>query len=217
MTGLWPPMPYFGGKQRSADRIAAGDWRLRALADANILPGFGGVQCSAELSPCGRYRYTLTRRWTAGLPVMTFVMLNPSTAAVVDDPTTRRCIAFARAAGCGGLSLVNLMAWRATNPRDLRTVEDPVGPDNDRWILYTVVTNHPGPLVLAWGSGADWARARARAHTVLVLLAGRPLLCLGLTASGQPRHPLYVKAVTQLRPFNLFADQPDTLQLGRDV
>jgi hypothetical protein len=31
--------------------------------------------------------------------------------------------------------MLNLFAYRATDPRVLRTVADPVGPDNDRHLL----------------------------------------------------------------------------------
>lgn len=75
---------------------------------------------SATISECGRYRYRLTRRFADG-PCATFVMLNPSTAdETIDDPTIRRCRNFAIREGCGGLVVVNLFAYRATDPR-LRT------------------------------------------------------------------------------------------------
>ncbi len=56
-----------------------------------------------------------------GAPVVAlfvvWVMLNPSTADHVhDDPTIRRCMGFARAWGYGGIAVVNLYAWRATDP-----------------------------------------------------------------------------------------------------
>ena len=55
---------------------------------------------AADLSPCGLYRFTLTRTWGAPGARVVFVMLNPSTAdASVDDPTTTRCIGFARELG----------------------------------------------------------------------------------------------------------------------
>lgn len=162
------------------------------------LPGAGNnVRRSAELSACGRYRYRLTRRWGAD-PAVTFVMLNPSTAdAVQDDRTIARCTSFARSAGGGGLDVVNLMGWRSTSPAALRAVPDPIGPANDCWIQAVVEENRPSPVVLAWGAGA----AADRVQTVLRLLTGHQLLCLGVTAAGHPRHPLYVKGCTCLRPY----------------
>jgi hypothetical protein len=75
---------------------------------------------TALLSPCGTFRYRLGRRWSDG-PTVAFVLLNPSTAdEVVDDPTVRRCIRFSERDGYGGLEVVNLYAYVATDPADLR-------------------------------------------------------------------------------------------------
>ena len=62
---------------------------------------------SAVLSPCGAYRYLLTRRLGAGTKHVTFIMLNPSTAdAESDDATARKCMGFARRWGCARLRVV---------------------------------------------------------------------------------------------------------------
>jgi hypothetical protein len=105
-------------------------------------------------------------------------------------------VRFARDHGCGGLSLVNLWAWRATHPAELAGVVDPVGPDNDGWIA-ALARQVEGPLVLGWGVQPS----RARVTTVLGLLGDRPRHCLGRTRDGHPRHPLYVSARTRLIPW----------------
>lgn len=90
------------------------------------------IVTSASIS--GDYRYRLGRAWAGG-PTCTFIMLNPSTAdADQDDPTIRRCVGFAKALGCGALEVVNLYAYRATNPRDLLRQDERVGPENDYWL-----------------------------------------------------------------------------------
>lgn len=143
------------------------------------------MRSGAVFSADGRYRYRLWRRWDRAKPVVAFVMLNPSTASARrDDPTIRRCIAFARAWGFGGLEVVNVFAYRATDPRRLREVADPVGPWNARY-LRTVV-GRAALVVLAWG-------ARASEDEMLAFPGAR---CLGLTRSGQPRHPLYLRRDT---------------------
>jgi hypothetical protein len=59
-------------------------------------------------------------------------MLNPSTADHLKlDPTLTRCALRAAAAGAGGMIVWNLFAWRATDPRDMKSAADPVGPAND--------------------------------------------------------------------------------------
>ncbi|WP_027947183.1 DUF1643 domain-containing protein [Amycolatopsis taiwanensis] len=146
------------------------------------------VQKSAVISPCGTYRYELTRRWSDGPPVG-WVMLNPSTAdANLDDPTIRRCIAFAKAWGYGGIVVRNLYALRATDPRELDRHSEPIGPDNDAHLARCVGE----PLtIVAWG-----ARGGDRGREVLGLLASRGVRphLLATTGDGQPRHPLYLRA-----------------------
>lgn len=151
-------------------------------------------QGSALLSPCGQYRYRLRR---TSLLIATkralFVMLNPSTAdASVDDPTIRRCKGFAREFDCERLDVVNLFAWRATDPKELARVHDPVGPDNDEHIRQAA--GESDLVVCAWGASEV---AHRRMRTVLDLLP-RPLYCLGVTKFGAPKHPLYVPASTPL-------------------
>lgn len=160
------------------------------------------MRASAVLSDCGRYRYALERAWEpapgAARRSALFVLLNPSTAdASRDDPTLRRCLAFARAAGCSRLLVCNLFALRATDPAALRTAADPIGPDADAWLARSAAQ---AELIVA-GWGAHAAHHPERAARVHALLAARgPLHCLGVTRGGHPRHPLYVAGVTALVP-----------------
>lgn len=160
------------------------------------LPAAGGVLTGAVISPCDNYRYTLDRIWDASLPTALFILLNPSTAdASVDDPTIRRCRSFATREGCGALTVVNLYAYRATDPRELATQPDPVGPDNDIHIALAL-DRQPAHVIAAWGA-LPFARARAQQVTALLAQAE----CLGTTKSGDPRHPLYVRGDQPLVPW----------------
>lgn len=119
---------------------------------------FASRNSGASLSSDGRYRYELTRRWDNSTSTVTYVMLNPSTAdASVDDPTIRRCIGFAQSHGFGGLRVLNLYAFRATQPKDMFRAIDPVGPENDTYLgnLDTGST-----VVAAWGAHARPDRVR---------------------------------------------------------
>ena len=156
----------------------------------------------AVISPCGQYRYLLTRkieqpmRWVR--PAL-FIMLNPSTAdAVKDDPTIRRCISFAKREGCTKLTVVNLFALRATDPRELKKHPSPVGPDNDRFIDEQIAYHrHIGIVVAAWGAHRfAFDRADQIASTY-----HESLKCLGTTAKGDPRLPLYVRSDQPLEDF----------------
>lgn len=160
---------------------------------------------SAILSPCGLYRYRLTRELPRLVTLgggVAFVMLNPSTAdAHVDDPTIRRCLRFARDWGYERLDVVNLYALRATDPQDLRDSEDagvdPIGPENDRHVTETV--RDASLVVCAWGGNAKPDRAR---HVVnLILAAGKTPHALKLTKlDRQPAHPLYLPALFTPQP-----------------
>ncbi|MGT2474582.1 DUF1643 domain-containing protein [Paraburkholderia terrae] len=149
---------------------------------------------SAVISPCGTYRYLLTRAAESLSPLKStalFVMLNPSTAdATLDDPTIRRCRQFAKLWDCDGLAVANLYALRATDPALLWSHPDPVGPDNDNYLWS--FARESDNVVCAWGSNAEPGRA-ARVACILID-AGARLWCLGTTKDGSPRHPLYVRS-----------------------
>lgn len=159
----------------------------------------------AVISECGQYRYRLTRSWDAGHRPLVFVMLNPSKAdATVDDPTITRCIGFARSADAGGIDVVNLFAFRATNPDDMARAAEPVGEENDLHLRRA--TEDGFRTVVAWGAGVP-KRYGPRVREVLrvLRLAGKPLWCLGVTKDGHPRHPLFVKGN---QPLSLGAPAP---------
>lgn len=148
----------------------------------------------ARLSDDGKYRYALWRDWNAMQPRLTVVMLNPSTAdANHDDPTIRRVRGFAQREGFGGMEVVNLFAYRATDPRQLDTVDDPVGPENHGWLAAYL--GQANTVLAAWGASAlDRPRGYAMIGFVHSIATRRPLQHLGLTGAGEPRHPLYVRA-----------------------
>ena len=146
------------------------------------------------------YRYCLRRVWRdPPSRTVAFVLLNPSTAdAVRDDPTIARCVGFAKAWGFDALAAVNLFALRATDPAALRRAADPVGPHNDRYIL--AAAGAADMVVAAWGAHGAYL---GRAGRVAERLARTQLLWhLGLTRSGQPRHPLYMAARTVPAPWH---------------
>jgi hypothetical protein len=145
-------------------------------------------RCNACFDESGRYRYALMRQWDGHLPVVNFIMLNPSTAdAYHDDPTIVRCLRYAAAWGFGTLIVTNLFAYRATHPRHLYTVADPVGPDNDLHLRRAAETAQL--CVAAWGIRGS---LQHRHQHVLKLLADVPLFGLGQIQGGFPRHPLYL-------------------------
>lgn len=169
------------------------------------------MRSGATLSACGKYRYDLWREWDASGSVAVFIMLNPSTAdALKDDPTIRKCMALARLWGCGAIRVVNLFAFRATDPRHLPAGEiaesEPGDPGrNVRTINNAAFGEFPAPpdnpglglrfvyaRVCAWGADKRVGMAGDVVASYL-RRKGYEIHRLGdLTKGGYPRHPLYL-------------------------
>lgn len=154
------------------------------------------VHKHAVISEDGVYRYSLERVWAADKVQLGWVMLNPSTAdADKDDATIRKCMKYARAWGFGGIYVVNLFAFRASKPVNLpKDIDEATGPYN---VDYVYEVLGAMDMVAAWGAHDQALASPIRRQ---VLMTGRahsqmisPVLALGLTKHGEPRHPLYMK------------------------
>ena len=159
----------------------------------------------AVISDDGLYRYLLTRVWDEERGSVLYVMLNPSTAdACDDDATLRRCRAFAQGWGYGEIRVVNLFAYRATKPKELKVVADPVGPKNDHMLAseFNRAWSLRMPVVCAWGA-APVVRLNDRADRVLAMMQAARLdpMCIVETKTGYPMHPLYIRSTEQLRKY----------------
>ncbi len=154
----------------------------------------GDAASVAVYSDCEQYRYLLTRVWDPAGKRALFIMLNPSTATEQqNDPTVERCERRARALGFGAFRVCNIFAYRATDPKVMRAVADPVGPENDAAILESLPW--ADQVICAWGAhGAHQARGAEMER--ILRQSGGTLFHLGLTQSGAPKHPLYI-AYTQ--------------------
>jgi len=145
------------------------------------------VNKNATFSDCRKYRYALSRTWNGKKKTILFIGLNPSTAnEKIDDPTIRRCINYAQNWGYGSLLMVNLFAYRATLPSELKNVKNPIGNDNDLHILE--LSKKADLTVAAWGNEGFLLN---RDKVVKKLIPN--LMCLKINKSGQPAHPLYQK------------------------
>ncbi len=142
----------------------------------------------AKLDKTRKYRYVLWREWDEGEGTCIFVMLNPSTAdAKKDDQTITKCIGFAKRWGFRRLEVVNLFAYRATDPKKLLKVKDPVGKDCDLYLGAALFKAKR--VVVAWGSTKIPKDDRV---TLVLELAGEfvpEFGCLGRTKGGDPKHP----------------------------
>lgn len=152
-----------------------------------------------------RYRYTLFRYFPespASDPDLycAFIGMNPSGADLYhDDRTVCRCMAFARSWGFSAMYMLNAFALRATNPKELVETNDPIGPDNDSWIMR--ICSEASLIVVAWGNpGKEIQDRQTQMERVLWPFRSR-VMCFGKNKSGAPIHPLYQPANAPLIPF----------------
>lgn len=97
--------------------------------------------------------------------------------------------------------IVNLFAYRATLPKDMKTAADPIGPKNDYWLRKILKS---ADLVIAcWGN-----HGRFLSRDKVILRWFSELHCIMQNKSLHPAHPLYLKA--NLKPIPLH-------QFNRDI
>lgn len=164
---------------------------------------------TCDFSPDRQYRYTLTHAITPGFEELigstltaecVFIGLNPSTAdEQQEDPTIRRCIGYANTWGYDVLTMLNIFAYRSTNPKRLyRHYIDPIGPDNDRFLVE--VCQRAQLVVCAWGAHGSYHNRAANVRSMLQK-AEVVLHYLKLVGSGQPGHPLYLPGNLEPTPW----------------
>ena len=150
------------------------------------------IEKSAIFSPCRKYRFLLERHWKREKGYALFVCLNPSTADEnVDDPTVRRCIRFSERWGYGGLVVCNIFSIRSTDPKLLYQT-DLLEPVKENYEYIQQYSKCASITIAAWGNHGHYLN---RGKTVLRYFLKSPHH-LGLTKSGAPKHPLYLKSST---------------------
>lgn len=157
---------------------------------------------SAAFSQDDVYRWWLMREWQAGGRTLRWLMLNPSTAThELDDATIRKCRGFSQRYGFQSMLVLNLYAFRARHPVDLRRARQPVGHLNDAYLRQQlrIAAEHSEPVVAAWGAVAQ--PQPGRVLQVMKMDVGKVLHRLGPPlANGSPRHPVMAAYRNQLEP-----------------
>lgn len=160
-----------------------------------------GENRAAVFSPCRKWRYHLQHIWDESQPNLIWMMLNPSTAdELKNDPTVERCEQRARMWGFGGVEVFNIFGYRATDPADMKAYIDPVGPDNDDWMIDFAKKSQNTKAIIGWG---EHGKHRGRGEAVLNIIKqhdGR-VNALKINASGHPKHPLYIGYKQKAAPF----------------
>lgn len=162
------------------------------------------IQRDAVLSDDGVFRFSLLRSWKGDEPLSwaVFCGLNPSMAdGKVDDPTTRREIAFAKSLGATGLLKVNITPFRAKDPSSLRAKKSVWSTKSVREANFAVIRDAVSVgrgrsgvgVFAAWGSVPKCLRYE---RELAIVALGTPIMCFGLTLAGEPRHTLYLPKTT---------------------
>jgi hypothetical protein len=150
-----------------------------------------GVETTARFSECGQYRYRLTRVWDQNLPMVNWLMMNPSIANEErDDPTVAKCQRYARRWGKGGIIVTNCFALISTDPKALRTHESPIGPMNNSQLLSAAMES--SLVICAWGNPSSFMDRGQYVYNMLIN-QNVELHCLKINKNGESCHPLYLK------------------------
>lgn len=156
----------------------------------------------AYLSEDRKYRYWLVRIWDEKLPLFCVIGCNPSKADEKDDdPTIRKVIGFGQRMEYGGVLMLNVGAYRATDPKDWKAAADPFGPENTVEHLKRYIAHfQPHRIVAAWGKPCVASeRGRHRADRIAREILN--LYCWGRNSDRSPRHPLMLAYTTKLEAY----------------
>lgn len=128
--------------------------------------------------------------------MVAFIGLNPSTALPEKlDPTVTRCERFAKDWGYDGFIMLNIFSYRATSPTDMKRAKDPTG-DPVNIDAIRGVCQQAGRVVCCWGNHGVHLNRGNQVRDILQH-DNIDLKHLGLCKTGQPKHPLYLKATTK--------------------
>ncbi len=151
---------------------------------------------TAEFSPCGQYRYLLTREWDSTKPFACCVGLNPSTAnSEKNDPTIRVLMGTLEKLGYGGLKMVNLYSCVTSKPNKIFDFMNPEVP-HWSWIKTTAATCQV--IIFCWGA---FPHAVVRAKKMKDIFPDAK--CFGKNKDGSPIHPMFLMWSGQLNDVKL--------------
>lgn len=160
------------------------------------------IVSDAKFSTCRKYRYDLLRIWQDDDEnIISFIGLNPSTAdEVVNDPTVFRCQKRAKSLAFSGMHMLNIFAYRDTDPKGMKKALDPIGQDNDNTLIE--VCKRSVKIVCCWGNHGVYLERSSHVRKLLTPFADK-IYCLGLNKNGEPKHPLYLSDATPLLVFEV--------------
>lgn len=170
------------------------------------------MQNQCQFSPCRKYRYSLLHQWDELFDRRRalFICLNPSTADENQlDPTLTRIRSFCQRLGTNEFLMLNIFAYRATDPQDMMAVDDPVGSENDTHITEAIeeayeLNGRQLDIVCGWGNHGLHLNRQSACLELLAEFRNLPNLrisCLGKNTNDTPKHPLYIAANKEFEAF----------------
>jgi len=153
-----------------------------------------------EFSPDQKYRYYLQRNFKKNAKnLLVFIMLNPSTAnEQYNDPTVERCQNHALNKNYDGMIILNIFAYRTTNPKQLLQTKNPIGEKNNQTIINTIKKHQN--IICAWG---NHGKILNRSNEIKKILKKhrKKTQAFEITKQNEPKHPLYIPYNKKLKQY----------------
>jgi len=137
-----------------------------------------------------QYRYKLHDIWEHKKGLCMFIGAFPgSSFEAKDDRHTALYKKFAKELDYGGVIVSSLYAHVKASFKTVDSIDDPIGPDNDKWLLESA--NQARMILAVWGGNSDF---KGQDQHVLKLLRTNNFVvhCLGVT-DNKPKHILQVQ------------------------
>ncbi|GGL60328.1 DUF1643 domain-containing protein [Sporolactobacillus putidus] len=163
------------------------------------------------------YRYLLTREWDSNKKKATVIMLNPSKATHLKFDTTimnvHNFIIDYENESYGSYSIVNLFAYRSTDPKLLVNRRQNFEMENDKFLKDAF--DNSDIIIIAWGRDFSKVNAitrreiNARISNVLeILRAYQNKIYIFWDGKEElinimPRHPVFLKSYWKLIEYNI--------------
>lgn len=162
------------------------------------------IKSECTFTGCGKYRYRLMREQPDGEGTVLGIFLNPSIADTdFNDPTIARFQERAFVRGIKGhvykrYIVCNAFAYISTDRSVLGKVDQPIGPENDHWIMQSA--RESDLVIVGYGNDARLFKRCGQLINML-LAAGIDLHCFDVTKLGFPGHPLYLPYSLDAKPY----------------
>jgi hypothetical protein len=160
----------------------------------------GEIKTKAWFSDNENYRYRLTRIWDPEKEVVAVIMLNPSHATESKlDQTNMKLCNWLIEKNVGGVEILNMYAFMATNPRHLVNRDEAFERPND--IYISVVAEQVQRIILAWARGGAVERVQRKREVLRTLEPHSDKLFSFSDGELNLRHPVKLTNTWTLVPF----------------